>query len=309
MIVTTPHFVPSAEAFRARSRDFALPDCGALRSCAALTALAQFAMVTRMLDFGQLGLLVQSGFAFCGFLLTGFLLRERGGTEARRDVESGGILPWFRTMGQIIPISWLALVIAGILFLPSLFALKSLPVPDLTRLPAQFNRVLLATIPDFLNLSFDGASLLVWPLIVLVAPRRMLGLGFVVVLGSGLAIRLLSLFAGEVGPASILAKPSAFDLLAAGSLLALMFHRDQDAGHGRLGRWAVLTGLAMAAVTLVFRSHGELPDWGSVGLLTAPTGFGIVNFIGEILATVMVASLSWRDIGGMFDGLGRLKAH
>ncbi len=300
----TPDFNPSLEALCVRPREVCPPDCEGLRLCAAVTALVQLAIVAKLVDFDQISVLVRACFTLCGFLLTGFLLRERElSVVARAELDRSRFSSWVRVFTQVVPVFWLILTLAGIFLLPELLTLKSLPAPDLNKLPSEFGRMMFTAIPHFLAPTLNGISLLVWPLIVLVAPRQILGLVFMSVLGSGLAIQILSLFEDRLEPVSIVVGPSAMDLMAIGSLLALIFQRDQDEGHGKLGRWSVLTGLALAVGTLIYRYRGELSDWGSMGLLSAPAAFGLLYFIGEILATVMVASLSWRDIDGMLDGL------
>ena len=302
--------IPSAEGHRARSRPMELPRCDGLRACAALTAIAQYLITTRASETLNLGFAVRVGFAVSGFLLARFLLRERvEASNRRRGVASNDRDSWGRSLVQALPVSSMIVVVVGVLYLPQLLALESLPIPDPNELPAWIDRNAYEILADFQQFSFEGRSLIAWPLVILLAPRRWLGLVFLGVLGSGLMAQFSGLLSGEVRPASILVNPSPLDLISAGAMAAAMFHGDGGSDNGRLGRWAMLMGLVLAAASIGFRYQDGLPNWGSVAMLSAPPGFGAVNFILKIVATTLVATLSWRDISGMMDGLKRSPAH
>ena len=310
MTTIIPNLVPSVEAHRARSRHLELPRCDGLRICAALTAVAQYLMTTRVSETVDFGLVVRVGLALSGFLLTAFLIRERGPAADRRGgIARSGQGSWGGSLLQGLPVPSMILIVVGVLSLPKLMALESIPVPDLNELPAWINRTANATFAEFHQASFEGRSLIAWSLAMLLAPRRLLGLVFLGVLGSGLMIQFSGLVSGDLRPATLLVNPSPLDLISAGALASAMLHGNGRSETGRLGHWALLMGLALATASIGALHQEGLPSWGSVAMLSAPRGFGAVNFILEIVATTLVAALSWRDIGGLMDGLGRPRAH
>jgi hypothetical protein len=294
MSVFIPDFLPSPEAHRARSGPFELPRCDGLRIAALAMALTQYLRTTRGAQAIDLGLVIQAFFALTGFLLADFLIRDRKEPEVPRLDD---LLTKVGALLRTLPTPYLCAVVAIVVYLPGLLAMESVPVPDLKELPALIVRCLTSSLADFLRDSADGRSLVVWPLIVLFLPRRCLGLAFLGFLGSGLTVQFSGLLSGEVRPASILVAPSPLDLLAAGALVAAIVQGMGRSGNGPLARWALLMGLALATATIGFRSDHGLTNWGSLALLSAPPGFGAVNFILKIMATTLVGSHAWRDLG------------
>jgi peptidoglycan/LPS O-acetylase OafA/YrhL len=197
----------------------------------------------------------------------------------------------------------LILLVAGILYLPELIFLKTIAVPDPHKIPAWMIETVVGWFGDFRSASIEGRMLVAWPLVLLLAPRRLLGLVFLLVLGSGLLIQFWVLLSGEIRPASILVNPSALDLLSGGALAGAMSPGGGNSENGRLGRWAILMGLVLSLASISFWYQEGLPNWGTVAVLAAPPGFGAVNFILEIIGTTLVASLSWREVGELMEGL------
>jgi hypothetical protein len=258
----------------------------------------------------NLGFAVRVGFAVSGFLLTDFLLRERReASDRRRPVALNDEGSWGRWLLQALPVSSMILVVVGVLYLPQFLALESVTLPELNDLPAWINRQVHAALADFQDFSFEGHSLIVWPLMILLAPRQLLGLVFLSVLGSGLMTQFSGLLSDELRPASILVNASPLDLISVGALVGAIICGDGRSGNGQLGHWALLMGLALAVASIGFCYQDGLPIWGSVALVSAPKGFGAVNFILKIVATTLAATLSWRDISAMIDGLNRPPAH
>jgi hypothetical protein len=275
-----------------------------------LTAIAQYLMTTRVSEAVNLDFVVRVGFAVSGFLLTDFLLRERREASHRRRpiaLNDGG--SWGRWLLQALPVSSMILVVVGVLYLPKFLALESITLPELNELPAWINRQVHATFADFQDLSFEGRSLIFWPLVIMLAPRQLLGLVFLSVLGSGLMAQFSGLLSDELRPASILVNASPLDLISVGALVGAIICGDGRSGSGQLGHWALLMGLALAVASIGFCYQDGLPIWGSVALVSAPKGFGAVNFILKIVATTLAATLSWRDISVMIEGLNHPPTH
>jgi hypothetical protein len=299
----------SIEARRAHARHAELPSCDALRACAGLIATAQALMTTRLSERIDLRLLIQAGFVLSGLLLTRFLLRAREPVvEGPNGIVSFWYGSWARSFVQAIPVGYVVLVVAGVLFVPQLLSLESIPTPDLNEIPTWIVKTLASWFTEFRSDSIRGRSLVAWPLVLLLAPRRLLGLVFLFVLGSGLVLQFTALLSGEIRPASILVNPSALDLLSGGALIGSMIPASGNSESGPLGRWAVLMGVVVALASLSFCYQKGLPNWGTVAILSAPAGFGAINFILEIIGTTLAASLSWRDLGEMMEGLKRSPA-
>ena len=294
MAVLAPDLVPSAEARRARSKHSELPRCDELRFCALVMAFTHCLETTRALGFINLGPVIQAEFALTGFLLAGFLLKNRGHDETPG---LAGPTSKVGTILRIMPTSFLFGIVVALHYLPGILALESFRAPELSEWPALFNKGLRSGLTDFIQGSGEGHSWIAWPLIILFVPRRLLGITFLVVLGSGLAFQFTGLISDELQPASLLVAPSSLDLLAAGALFAAIWQGAGKSGNGALARWALLMVLALVAGSLGFRSRDVLTNWGSLTLLSAPSGFGAVNFILKIMATTLVGSLAWRDIG------------
>jgi hypothetical protein len=263
-------------------------------------------MMTRISESIDLRLPIQFGFGLSGFLLAGFLLRARETVDSASDaVVTSKQGSWSRTFLQGVPIPWLVLVIAGVLYLPQILALESIPLKDLDEIVAWLGKVMVTWFSDFQKSSMDGRTLIVWPVVLLLAPRRLLGLVFLTLLGWCLMSQVSSLLSGEIRPVSVLVKPSAVDLLSGGGLVGAMFHGGGDSENGRLGRWAILMGLVLAFASIGFWYQKGMTTWGTLTVLSAPPGFGAVNFILEIVGTTLVASLAWRDVGDLLESLKR----
>jgi hypothetical protein len=300
-------FAPSAEANRAAARGRELPHCDALRSCVALTSIAQFALMTKFSDQFGLCLAVQFGFTLSGYLITCFLLRERQQGTQVEIFESNGLVALGRSILESIPVAQMIAVILAVLYVPRLLALESIPVPNLVEVPAMIVQTMRSYFSDFQKPGFDGQTLPLWPLIVLVAPRRSLSLVLLSVAGSSLVMQFVGLFSGEVHPMSMVVAPSAFDLLSAGSFVAVITNGGQAGdSENNISRWSILIGLVLAAILVGYQFQGKLLGGGSVTLLSTPIGFGVVNFVLEIVATTLVFSLFWRDFGGMMDEVKRV---
>ncbi len=171
MAVLAPDLVPSAEARRARSRHSEPPRCDELRFCALVMALTHYLETTRVSAFINLGLVIQAEFALTGFLLAGFLLKNRGDDEPLgwpdRHRRPGTIL-------RIMPISFLFGIVVAAHYLPGILTQDSLSSPNYSEWPALFLKSLSSGLTDFIQGSGDGHFLIAWPLMILFVPRRLL---------------------------------------------------------------------------------------------------------------------------------------
>jgi hypothetical protein len=295
------HYSNSPEASKVTARSLELPQCEGLRAFAALTSIVQFLLVSKKVTDFDLTLPVQIGFGLIGFMIAAYLLRDRDLTSACEHYELDGPTATIRGLLGSIPLPQMAAVIAVVLLLPQIFAMESITPPDMNEVPAIIVKLFSNYFAGFQKPGFDGKTLMFFPLLILFLPRRLLSMVLLSVLGSGLVLQFAGLFSGSIRPASMFAAPSAFDLLAAGTLLAVITRQGRiGRSEAQIGTSAVLAGLVLALGLVYVRFQGSSSGT-TVTPFSAPIGFGVINFIVEIVATTMVSSLWWRDLGGMMD--------
>ena len=297
----TPAFKTSVEAYRAHARHSEPLRCEALRLCGLAMASTMALESSRLWGRVDLGPIIRLEFVLTGYLIVDMLVRGRCGVESRTAKRAGDRASAFASFWRTFPASHLLGFILAILFLPPLLALESVPVPDLAELPAAVVRSLKSHLGEFLGTSYDGRTLMVWPLFLAFAPARLLGLGALTLVGGGLTVQVTILMGSQASPASVLVSPSPVDLLAAGALLGAIlrgFGRSED---GPLARWALLMGMALAFALTASQFGDHRGGWGSQSLLSAPAGFGALNFILELIGTTLIGSLSWHEA----DPIGR----
>jgi peptidoglycan/LPS O-acetylase OafA/YrhL len=178
------------------------------------------------IDSGGLG--VQLFFVLSGFLITGLLIEARERIHAGRTTLAGEWRTFIirRTL-RIFPLYY-AVVLLGLVF----------NVEDMRHTAAwlltytyNFRIWLAGGWPDrllahFWSLAVEEQFYLVWPWLVLCAPRRLLPWAMVGLIPAALAFRL-ACDTGALGPPTgqMVLLPSCWDLLAAGGLMALARHR------------------------------------------------------------------------------------
>jgi hypothetical protein len=298
------------EASKVVARNMDLPQCEGLRACAALTSIVQCMLTTNSFPEYDLTIGVQIGFGLIGFMIAAYLLRDRDLTTYCESVESGGLISSIRGLLRSLPISQMAAVVAMVLLFPRMMAIEGGRIPDITEVPAIIVRLFSTYFSDFQKSGFDGKTLLMFPLVVLFVPRRCLSLVLLTVLASGLVLQFSGLFSGSMRPASILVSPSAFDLLSMGTLMAVISRQRRiGQSEAQIGLSALIAGGLMAGGLVVSRLTGTRSEIGAMTLFCAPTGFGVANFIVEIVGTTLVSSLWWRDLGGMIEQVNRAPAH
>jgi hypothetical protein len=298
------------EARKVAARNLELPHCEGLRVCAALTSILQFFLVSKRFPNFDLTIPVQVGFGLIGFMTAAYLLRDRDLTTRCEVYESDGMVASVRRLIRAIPIPQMVVVIAVVLVLPHLFSMDSIPVPDMAEVPAMIVRFVSSYFADFQKSDFDGRTLLLFPIVILLIPRRLLSLVLLSVLGSGLVLQFAGMYLGSLRPSSILVAFSAFDLLSAGTFLAVITRQGKiGRSEAQIGISAVLAGLILALVLVGARLLGGGSSGGAFTFLSAPVGFGVGNFVVEIVATTLVSSLWWRDLAGMIEGVKRVPVH
>ena len=305
-IRSIPVYSNEAEARKVTSRTSELPQCEKVRLVAAGTAVAQFALNSNILPGYDLTLVVQFGFALIGFVVAAYLLRDRAVITNVDIYDEVGVLSSFMGIIRTLPLPQMATVILLVLMLPRMLAMDGFRVPLIAELPEIVVNLFTRYFSDFQKMGFSGRNLMAFPLFVLFVPRRCLSLVLLTVLGSGMMLQFVSLFSGSIRPAALFVNPSAFDLLAAGSLMAIVTRQRRiGQSEAQIGLSAVFSGVMMAGGLVICRVISNRGEIGSVSLFSAPNGFGLSNFIIEIVGTTLIFSLSWRDIGGIFEDARR----
>jgi peptidoglycan/LPS O-acetylase OafA/YrhL len=198
-------------------------------------------------------------FVLSGYLITGILLDARGvpGAKLRHFYLRRGLRLWpayYLVLGLAVLANadgiravawWHALYASNVLF-----ALREAYVPWLTA--------------AWWSLAVEEQFYLLWPLIILTVPNRLHAVSCLVLVGLGLAIRLLLDFSGAADQVYSLL-PAVLDGLAGGALLTVL--RRAGARSLVLLPAAGLAGLAVWA-GLLFAGMGET-TWATLPLLAA----------------------------------------
>ncbi len=310
MAQTNKQYSSSPEASKVVARNTDLPQCEGLRFCAGLTSIAQFALTSQQNPYMELPVLVQIGFGMIGFMIAAYLLRDRDLTTDCEPITEDGFVSSCLGMLRTMPLPQMATVIILVLFLPQMMALEGFQMPNMVEVPEMVVKLFSRYFADFQKAGFEGRTLLTFPLVVLFVPRRFLSLVLLTVLGSCLILQFAGLFSGSIRPASVFVSPSAFDLLSSGAFLAVISRQRRiGRSEAQIGISAVLAGFLLAGGLVGSRLlNAPAAGIGSIALFTAPSSFGVVNFVVEIVGTTLVASLWWRDLGGMLDDLSRAPA-
>ena len=294
-----PHMYNAKPAIQTRfvkSRDLDLPSCDALRACAVLILLMRHVIPLGFSDLGDFDLVARLGFALSGFLMTGYLLRARDGISDSLAGKGRKVhKSWIGSIQRIVPLPYALMAVAAALYLPATRVLAGSEGSALPNLLAWLDRIVAGFLAYFGRLSFEGWFWTVWPFAALLAPRRVFKPLFIATLSSGPMNHFWSLSAADVHPASLLLAPSAFDLLAAGAFLGMIYHRGDTGQGGRFVRM-LSTVLAILVALVGFHYWDHWKRFGSVTFFHAPAGFGIANFLLELSATMLVASCSWQYV-------------
>jgi peptidoglycan/LPS O-acetylase OafA/YrhL len=213
-------------------------------------------------------------FVLSGFLITGILVRERAAHDGAGVPRFPALRRFYlrRTL-RIFPLYYFVLVLA--LFFAPIAAREQLPW--LATYTYNLYVCALGWWPDyfshFWSLSVEEQFYLVWPWVILFAPRRSLVPAAFIMIAVGPLTRLASV-AAQFNSVSVFAFTlSNLDALGAGSLLALVCGGlVPSSGVVRwLRRWALPGGVAvLAVIKLLYSSAGfTVPDHVLYGSATA----------------------------------------
>jgi peptidoglycan/LPS O-acetylase OafA/YrhL len=264
---------------RAPSGDARWPQLDALRTLSLAAVVYQHTMRPRGVligDIGALGLMVF--FVISGFLITGILLDARDRADAQGVAKRGVLarfdLPRFH---RIFPLYYGVLAVAVLLH-------ESTTRQYLAELVTYRTNFLLARvghniapITPLWSLAVEEHYYLLWPLIALFAPRRMLWAAVgIMVLGS-VATRTWVAAHGGSYQAITMPTYSAVDGIALGCALAMLARHQDDALRARWLRRALVAGVILL-IARVALAVGQLPQRGVI--------FGALNMLPIGLASM-----------------------
>jgi peptidoglycan/LPS O-acetylase OafA/YrhL len=224
------------------------------------------------LNWGATG--VDLFFVLSGFLITGILL------ACRRPLEAGRQGVWFtakrfyaRRFLRIFPLYYAVLAVASVALALEPGVLVSLWTYTFN-LWGAWRGVLSGTlVSHFWSLAVEEQFYLVWPWVMLLAPRRALVLIVVATIALGPLSRALLFAAGAPFDAMRMVTTSCLDLLAAGALFAILVERHGLAGvlRGRLARATGLVGALLFAWGTVIQVRGGGADASQLDVLVVYT--------------------------------------
>ena len=248
-------------------------------------------------DFGDLG--VRLFFVLSGFLITGILLRAGGDGDPLRRRLFAMRQFYARRFLRIFPVYYLVLVVCLILAVEPAREVWPWLFTYTTNVYIWHQQEFIVNLGHFWTLAVEEQFYLVWPLVVLFAPRRHLLAVLAALVASALAYRL---YAATQYPVDVAAGGSTtltlifgvIDCLALGALLALC--RDAGAGRAEIRLGALLSRFALPAGLVLYL--------GALALLHQHAGSRVgitVGGLGEALIfcwLIGVASSGLRGLPG-----------
>lgn len=240
-----------------------MPQLDGLRCLAAASVLVchfapQGGAVLGAFRWGDAG--VQLFFVLSGFLITTILLRvETAAGAAAQPARRTLVRFYARRFLRILPPYYALLAVLALL------GVQGVRESLLWHVTYTTNFYLAATgewqdnVFHFWTLAVEEQFYLVWPCVVLFAPRRWLGPVCVAAIAAAAPYRLATDFAGWSETAVYVPPIANVDTLAAGSLLALFAAADDERRLGRRLRLALGLGLPLLVATVAARNLGLAP--------------------------------------------------
>lgn len=259
-----------------------MPQLDGLRAVAVLAVwfehwgLPPIPGLRRISDWGGMG--VWLFFVLSGFLITGILLRGRVAVESGGASVSGAVRTFYaRRFLRILPVYLLALIVATIL-LPETRKLFWWHLTYTTNL--WYGIHLYEHVPGahFWSLAVEEQFYLIWPWLVLLAPRRHLLKIMLIVAVASVTYRLGYVLQPWQKPhvtTMINWSFGTFDRLALGAILSVLW---ETASHDRirqLCRWSLWTGLAGMIAMQLLEAHNP---YSRLAFALHPTAAAVLFF-------------------------------
>jgi peptidoglycan/LPS O-acetylase OafA/YrhL len=300
----TPHKLEIDRAARYTPRHDAhgavhMPQLDGLRCLAVLLVIWAHAGPAWATRFGSWGVGVYGVWLFfvlSGFLITGILLRLR---ESRAPLGRSLRAFYARRFLRIFPAYYAVIAAARLLefpFTPTVLYAHLLYLSN-TSLAAGGP----AALGHFWSLAVEEQFYLGWPLIVLLAPKRVLPRLFRWAVVAALVTRAALLLSGAMASEAQPHMLSNLDSLGLGALLAWHWHTAPHARESRRHwlRVALASGLTLMAVTLVLSIMGRRPP--ALGMIESTSAALVSVWLVDRCACGeqgrLGALLTWRPIG------------
>ncbi|MDJ0864916.1 MAG: acyltransferase [Myxococcota bacterium] len=228
--------------------------------------------VHRALPWGQLG--VQLFFVLSGFLITGILLRLRDEVDARHFSRNSALLRFYaRRALRIFPVFYATLALIVWLDVEPARETAVWHATYLSNLYFSLRGATHGPVTHFWTLALEEQFYLLWPWLVLLAPRNRLGPWIAGAVALGLIWRAGALAAGVNTIAVQWLLPGRIDNLALGALLAWAWHSGNGELRARLTHWGLWLGLPLAiAACLAHADYRRHP----LTLSLTPLAFGLL---------------------------------
>ena len=234
---------------------------------------------------------VQLFFVMSGFLITGILLRARN--EAERTQQSRGRVIgafYVRRILRIFPVYYVVLGLVLWYKIPAAVASAPWHLCYLTNVYRFVIQGLVGPLSHFWSLAVEEQFYLVWPVLVVFVPRRLLSPFFGTVVISAPVFRA-SVFQATGYHSAELLTPGCLDTLGIGALLAYFWESWEREQIHRFCRWCLAVGLS---------SHVLLKALSFTDCLPAVVGIGLTS---TTLALVFVWLVN-RAAGGFRGPVG-----
>jgi peptidoglycan/LPS O-acetylase OafA/YrhL len=274
----------------------------ALRAFAVLAVVFQHATDVRLPVLRDLGFYgVDLFFVLSGFLITGILLRA-GDDAARAGASTGGVIRAFyaRRFLRIFPIYYLILIVGAAIGIRDIRTTFGWDVSYLANYYFAIHRTWRSAAVPLWSLAVEEQFYLVWPLLVLFAPRRRLPALLAALIVTAPLVRLGLALATGSEPATLTPTLACVDALGLGALLAFLWSLGSagEALRLRWGRIALAIGLALIVLENLL-GDGQVGTVARLALdrsAVALVGFWLVDRAAVGFDGTAARVLGWRPL-------------
>ncbi len=244
----------------------------ALRAVAVVGVIAAFTLPHVWARNGVLG--VQLFFVISGFVITGILLDARSDAERARTRISRTIRAFYaRRFLRIVPLYALVLFVAAAVGFISVRDELGYHVFFVSNWWFADRGAWTATTDHLWTLAAQAQFYVVWPIVVLTMPRRVLGPIIVAMIVTAPVVRLV-LFAADKWPDGVMIiTPAVLDSLGLGALLAYVRRTRSTEWIGRRSRWIPLIALVLF---VAWKAAQQTDDGGTIELTASGLWFPLL---------------------------------
>ncbi|HMK12967.1 MAG TPA: acyltransferase [Acidimicrobiales bacterium] len=246
-------------------------------------------------SYGRYG--VQLFFVISGFLITGILIDARRGAALVRQPQRQVLRAFYaRRVLRIFPVYYLTLLLCTLIGVVGMRAQLGWNLLYLSNWQMAIDRSW-GGAPHLWSLAVEEQFYLLWPLVVLLAPRRVLPWAIGAMVATALVTRTLLLHVANVWPDGVwILTPSVLDSLGLGALLALLWRVSPRVD--RIVAW--IGALAVGLLACTIGVHLLAPSTQDLAAVTdiwwALLFVWIVHHVARGTHGAMGKVLTWRPI-------------